>query len=300
MDDVFPGHLVCTANDVRIAVAENIVITDPCDFQGDSVTFTADFRVELTAQARYDIGLYFAVDGDLNNDGALTGQCVVNTISDTNSANFVQLDAAPDNCGDIDDDNNPQIVHLEITTTCIDPDEDGKLNLPNCVSWRQPGANEVCTSPSDAFPGSPSKCNCDIGFNVDIPVPPATIEVTKTAAKPQCTGGIAVTSFTVEVVNLSTQVDVDIDTLTDDIYGDITTTGHDGITATTCSVPQTLQAENGVAGGADTYTCSFTAQVSGAAGTTQTDTVTASGFDENDNPVTDSAVAEVKIPGCTR
>jgi hypothetical protein len=153
---------------------------------------------------------------------------------------------------------------------------------------------------ADAFPGSPSKCNCDIGFNVDIPVPPATIEVTKTAAKPECGGGVSRTSFTVEVVNLSTLVDVDIDTLTDDIYGDITTTGHDGITATTCSVSQTLQAENGVAGGVDTYTCSFTALVAGTPGDMHTDIVTAEGTDENGNPVKDSGLAEVKIPSCTR
>jgi hypothetical protein len=50
MDDLFTkGSLGCTAEDVRIARAENIVITDPCQFPGDSVTFTADFRVELTA-----------------------------------------------------------------------------------------------------------------------------------------------------------------------------------------------------------------------------------------------------------
>ena len=59
MDDVFPGNLNCNANDVQIAQALNPVITDPCDYPGDSVTFSADFEVVLTAQERYDIGLYF-------------------------------------------------------------------------------------------------------------------------------------------------------------------------------------------------------------------------------------------------
>ncbi len=32
-------------------------------------------------------------------------------------------------------------------------DEDGFLDLPNCRNWRQPGSNDVCTSPLQAFPG---------------------------------------------------------------------------------------------------------------------------------------------------
>lgn len=54
-------------------------------------------------------------------------------------------------CGDIDDAHNP--LHPTITldgVLCQDDDGDGFLNLPYCTSWRQPGANEQCTSPLDA------------------------------------------------------------------------------------------------------------------------------------------------------
>ena len=95
MDDLFPGDLSCTANDVRIGSATNIVITDPCEYPGDSVTFDATFEVQTGAQERYDIGLYFAVDGDLNGDGALTGTCSVSTLPEPASSDsqFVDLDA---------------------------------------------------------------------------------------------------------------------------------------------------------------------------------------------------------------
>ncbi len=48
--------------------------------------------------------------------------------------------------------------------------------------------------------------------------------------------------------------DAPLTVLSDDIYGDITTTGHDGITATTC-------ATGGVIVGGESYSCSFTVNV---------------------------------------
>src|SRR5204863_6423399 len=118
---------------------------------------TADYTVQLTAQTRYDIGIYFATDGDPNNNGALTGQCVLTTLDSSNSTNFINLDASPDACGDIDAAHNPQTLHIPLTVQCT-AGADGKLRLPNCTSWRQPGSNAVCTQASDAYPGSPSKC----------------------------------------------------------------------------------------------------------------------------------------------
>jgi hypothetical protein len=139
--------------------------------------------VELSAQERYDIGLYFAVDGDdtdgdgqLDGDGALFGECSVSTLPEVGSftrpdgstGDFVDLDTTckgggcpqpEDLCGDIDNANNPIFYDLSstnnfVTTECIDPDNNGKLNLPSCTSWRQSGANEVCLDPTDAFPGA--------------------------------------------------------------------------------------------------------------------------------------------------
>ena len=56
-------------------------------------------------------------------------------------------------------------------------------------------------------------------------------------------------AFTYQVVVTNTSSassdPLDITSLTDDIYHDITTTGHDGITATTCAVPQNDIPQNG-------------------------------------------------------
>jgi hypothetical protein len=89
-------------------------------------------------------------------------------------------------------------------------------------------------------------------------------------------------TFTVVVTNNSGPTDpVTITSLVDDIHGDLDGQG-------TCSVPQTIQP-------GDSYTCEFTALVEGEAGDTETDTVTASGTDDEGNPVSDSDDATVEI-----
>ena len=180
MQDVAGFGLNCTANDIQIANATNITILDDgCAEPGDTVTFTADFQVLLTAQARHDIGIWFAEDGDPNGDGALSGQCAAATPAYAPDPPWLDLDGTSDDpdgliqdtCGDIDSSHNPLFPSLTLTVTCVDDDGNGQLDLPNCTSWRQPGANELCISPLQAFPGAPSKCRCDTGFGVDIPVP---------------------------------------------------------------------------------------------------------------------------------
>src|SRR5215204_2802963 len=110
---------------------------------------------------------------------------------------------------------------------------------------------------------------------------PSSIEVTKTAdpvSLPE-PGGNA--SFSVVVKNTSAVDAVTISSLTDDVYGDLDGKGS-------CDVPQTIAA------GAS-YSCSFTAAVSGNAGSSHTDVVTASGTDDDGNDVSDSDDATVTI-----
>ena len=75
-------------------------------------------------------------------------------------------------------------------------------------------------------------------------------------------------TYTIEITNTGNADGVAITALTDNLYGDITATGHDGITAITCSVPRSLRA------GA-TYRCSFKVDVVAQPGTVS-DVVTAS------------------------
>jgi uncharacterized repeat protein (TIGR01451 family) len=313
IQDVWQAHgntqgLTCTANDVRIAEVTNITVvqggsgsctstsgdcsctaafpaptncgTNPD--QAGCVTFTADFLVQLTAQTRYDVGLYIATDNG-GADGALTGQCFDSVITQQNApATFFNPDPTDtslkplqpgDICGDIENTaaHNPQIVHLTVSVACV-AGPDGKLNLPNCTSWRQPGSNTECNDFSDAFPGSPSKCNCQPQFPVNIRVAAPSITVTKTAdpTSVQEPGGDV--TFTVEVHNSGTQAvqTVTLTSLIDDTYGDLNGLG-------TCAVPQTI-----APGG--TYTCQFVGAVSGNAGETKTDEVCASGHDANSPP----------------
>ncbi|WP_437870099.1 DUF7507 domain-containing protein [Sorangium sp. So ce363] len=296
MDDLAPFGLTCSANDISIANATNITILDDgCLFPGDTVDFEATFTVEVTAKEKFDIGLYFARDGDVNGDGALSGLCSISTLPISPDPPWLDLDhlvgGVQDTCGDIrKPDHSPLFPQITLTdVVCADQDGDGFLNLPNCTSWRQSGSNGLCTSPLQAFPGAPSKCNCDPGFNVPIPVPPATLEVVKTASPTSVSEPEGTVTFTVSVTNTGTDPnnDVMLNSLVDTVYGDITTPGHDGITSTTCAVPQTLV--SGVP-----YECTFTATVAGNVGA-ETDVVTASGEDENGNTVTGQDDATVTI-----
>src|SRR5918995_945411 len=110
---------------------------------------------------------------------------------------------------------------------------------------------------------------------------PSSITVTKTATATsiQEPGGNA--TVAVSVKNTSAVDSVTISSLTDDIYGNLDGKG-------TCDVPQTL------APGAS-YECSFTGAVSGSPGSTHKDAVTASGTDDDGNPVSDDDDATVTI-----
>jgi hypothetical protein len=90
-------------------------------------------------------------------------------------------------------------------------------------------------------------------------------------------------TFDVTVTNDSTVDTVTIDTLSDDIYLDLTTASNSD-----CAVPQVL------APGA-TYSCSFEGDFTGNAGDEQTDVVTASGTDDDGAPVSDTDDATVTI-----
>ena len=110
---------------------------------------------------------------------------------------------------------------------------------------------------------------------------PSAIEVIKTAnpdSLPQPGGDV---TFSILINNLSATDAVTIDSLVDDIYGDLNTVG-------TCAVPQTLPV-----GGS--YSCEFTVAVSGSAGDSFTDVVTASGLDDDLIPVSDDDDATVTI-----
>jgi hypothetical protein len=99
--------------------------------------------------------------------------------------------------------------------------------------------------------------------------PSITVSKTPTPGSLPETGGSV--QFDVVVENTSGAA-VTLNTLVDDVFGDITDGSNAAIDGTTCSVPQALAA-SGDEG--DSYSCHFTATLSGAAGGTHRDTVTA-------------------------
>ena len=125
----------------------------------------------------------------------------------------------------------------------------------------QPGQETICTfdNSQDALPD---------------------ISVTKTANPSAVDEPGGDVTFTVLVENKSSSA-VTLDSLEDDIYGDLTDISNEGGTAkpqlgTTCAVAQNLAASDGTTGsGPDVYSCTFDATVSGNAGESETDTVTA-------------------------
>lgn len=166
-----PGQtgLTCTANDISIATVSGItIIGHGCRFPGDTIDFTANWQIQSNANNRYNVGLWFATNGQTN---ALHGTCSVTSLPSTPNPPFFDGGSS---CGGI---NKPDPGTLSITQTAIcNPDSNGFLKLPYCTSWQQNSG--ACTTPTDTVPGAPSKCNCNNGFSIPITVPPS-IEVIK-------------------------------------------------------------------------------------------------------------------------
>ena len=290
IQDVWKAHghnqnLTCTAQDVTLSSATNINIVTggKCEIRngvrvcecdaGGTVTFTADFQMDLTADTRYDVGFYIETGADNSNDGAITGQCtaVASLLSNTTrTGNFINLDAAPDVCGDItgpfETAHNPLFVTATISTQCpLTPGE--QLQLDFATTWRQPGSNQVCagtgngTTTNDVFPGSPSKCNTGT-LAIDIVSRPTVINVEKTYAGTgvfEDTGGAA--TYNVTVSNPSA-IAVTLQSLSDVPYGDITQV-QGAVTNTTC-VPDADAATCQIGGSIPangSCSCTFTATV---------------------------------------
>ena len=80
---------------------------DGCTSPTDSVTFKAIWNVQSQASERYNVGLYFAADGQ---DNALNGTCSVSTLPNSPTPPWYDYDGNA--CGDI---NANTILHPEIT-----------------------------------------------------------------------------------------------------------------------------------------------------------------------------------------
>ena len=317
--DLFGSKLNCTANDVAIAGVTNIrdassgqPITT-CT-QGSQLDFTADFAVQVNGGVtRFDLGLYFSTDSDPNKDGAASGACSVSKLSNTNDLNFKQLDSSPDSCGDIDNAPRLHTVKLPLSIPCAPsplffnastgqcqataPSAGAPkcVSLPNLVSWRQTGANNLCTSPLNTFPGSPSKCRSDVNFGIPIRVESVQLVVEKTASPITVQEPGGAVTFTVKLSPNAQFSALMVDTLNDSIYGDLLASNNTLVTSNNCPA---LAGQTIAAGGF--LTCSFSATVSGNANTLHTNIVggcgTANGTQTCDTDDATVSITDVAAP----
>jgi len=131
--------------------------------------------------------------------------------------------------------------------------------------------------------GNPASAQASASVQVTDVVPtPADVVVVKDASPTSVPEPGGLVTFTVRVTNHAVEP-LTLITLTDSIHGDLAGQGN-------CTVPQTLDV-------GQTYTCYFTAAVSGNAGYVETDTVTATLRDDESNSVSQSDTATVTVAG---
>ena len=183
-----PDPINCTANDIQLASVDNINIIEKsndgitwvpasgqeCDFPEQYIKFTASWHVLATAQDRYNVGLWFANEGQAS---ALHGNCSASTLPNSPSPFFEDTD---DLCGDINHDSTGTVSpDITVVAQCLAAPGTNQLNLPYCTSWdNNEAAGNSCNGPEDTVAGTPSKCNCDNSNPIPITVPPA-LEVIK-------------------------------------------------------------------------------------------------------------------------
>jgi hypothetical protein len=119
----------------------------------------------------------------------------------------------------------------------------------------------------DFHPDTKSKCKCDDTFTVPVTVEDAQLQVVKSASPSSVpeTGGEV--TYSVDVTNLASATSVTINTIIDDVYGNL---GTDTPSQTDNTCPSLIGTLLGPGG---KTSCSFKALVSGNTGSQITDTV---------------------------
>jgi len=123
LDQPAYGHATvnCTAGDLGLSTPVTSVVK-ACNFPGDTAILDVTVDITTTATARYDMGLWFSVDGDPNGDGSQTGTCTVVSIPNTLfDADGVSVNKDGDFCGDV-------------VSTAVGPPDIADAALVQCTS----------------------------------------------------------------------------------------------------------------------------------------------------------------------
>jgi hypothetical protein len=265
------NKLNCTANDTNNRISQ-VLNVSPAECEADAFfDLTATFVLSTNASERYDASLTFSSDGDPNGDGAKTGICS-RAIFLPGEAENLDSDA----CGDVTSVGSPyELTVTNLTVKCVDTDDDGFVNLPHIISWNHNGDSTDCQSAVDALPGTTSKCIVDDTFNIPVRLRQPGGDLSKTAT--------AIVRYDI-VVNNTGETDLTLQELIDDIYGDILDPSNTNILSTDC-VDNTVIPWDPVPPATPSYSCHFKVFFdlnNPGSATAVTDTVHASGVDEND------------------
>jgi len=289
----FGSGRLCTAKDFEVT---GVLTSGPDNCtEGDTISIELLVGLRATANERYDVGLYAGDNGGEVIGGAscsftsltpqTTSNALFNGTSPAGAGPYRALDG--DACGDVRSSDGVNYRRFVLTQVlCRDRDGDGDVDINGLVVWSQNASQDVCTDPNDAaqfFPEQSSKCQLAPDFNLPIIVEPApTMKVVKTALPRELLEPGGVVRFRVLVFNSSAKTDpLQLTSLSDDIHGNLNGRG-------TCSVPSIIAPGT-------FYECSFSAPVSGTAGYSETDTVTAQALDDDGEMLAASDDATVMI-----
>lgn len=260
--------LNCSASDVRLS--EAIKVTPESCIEGEPFTLTATFRTVVTADSRYDVGFYFRTDGK----GTARGEtytadevCSLSALYPT-GAPGKNLDA--DACGDLNAGTYEEVTFTIPNVACVPAPGSDRVRLPNCTSWHSNKSN-VCAPIEDPYgfdPDTKSKCTCDDNFTVPVVVQRATLSVEKLPSPGSVVEPGGDVTFTVIISNDAEDesASVVLETLLDDMYGDLFDLGNPDVTGNSCP---DLFGEVLLPG--DSRVCEFTSYVAGEYGASATD-----------------------------
>ncbi|HEX2046982.1 MAG TPA: hypothetical protein VHF27_04400 [Acidimicrobiales bacterium] len=183
--------------------------------------------------------------------------------------------------------NNPNCTGTPIFTSVVQVNGNGSYPSTSFTPT-QPGTYQWVASYSGDANNAPATTACNDPLEQVVVTPLPTIMVEKTASPTSLPVPGGTFTFRVVVTNTSS-VPLTIRTLTDNIYGNITT-----IPGSTCNTAiGTVLAPS--PGPGNTYTCEFPGTFFGPGGATQTDIVTVTATDNRGNTVRDDDDAVVSI-----
>lgn len=282
----------CVANDLQPTGTEVVKGPTACT-EGDRFSATVRFQFQNGggANTRYNVGFYVGEGGESAIGGA---SCTFDSLqpigSPPNPLGGPYAEVNGDQCGDIQKA-EPTYKDIVIDDVlCEDKDGDGNVDFSYVLTWTNNGNQANCTDPLDPaeFDPQPPKCLSDLDFDLPIDVEqPPSIQVSKAATPARIEEPGGEVRYTVTILNTSPSASdpVVITSIVDEVEGD---RPEDISGRTTCTLPLTLLP-------GQIAECSFTTSVSGTQGDVIRDTVTVSGADDEGDPVSASASAEVEI-----